>query len=96
MSDITEHIEYIKEEGSKLTPEEQLKLEVIQNLLEPCDRTIYGQKLKEAAERLGVSVRSVQRLFKQYQQEGLSALTTSNTVRSLIWERRKVIKSYRA
>jgi putative transposase len=50
---------------TELSEEAQLKLEVIQNLLEPCDRTTYGQKLKEAAEKLGVTVRTVQRLVKK-------------------------------
>jgi putative transposase len=36
-------------------------------LLEPCDRATYGQKLKEAAEKLDVSVRTVQRLVKKWE-----------------------------
>ncbi len=32
----------------------------------------------EGAKKLGVSVRSVQRLFKTYQEEGLAALTSTN------------------
>lgn len=36
---------------TELSEEAQLKLEVIESLLEPCDRTTYGQKLKEAAEK---------------------------------------------
>jgi putative transposase len=38
-----------------------LKMEVIQSLLENSDRTTYTQKLKEAAEKLGKSVRTVRR-----------------------------------
>jgi hypothetical protein len=30
----------------------------------PCDRKTYGQKLQEAAEKLGVSLQTVQRLVK--------------------------------
>jgi putative transposase len=56
---------------TELSQEAQLKLEVIQSLLEPCDRTTYGQKLKEAAEKLGVSVRTVQRLVKKWEEDGL-------------------------
>ena len=59
---------------SDLPPKERDRLEVIQTLLEPCDRATYGQKLRAAAEKLGISVRSLQRLFRRYQQEGLSAL----------------------
>ena len=49
---------------SELPEKEKVKLEVIQTLLEPCDRTIYGERLREGAKKLGISVRSVQRLFK--------------------------------
>lgn len=62
---------------SELSLEGQLKLEVIQSLLEPCDRSTYGERLGDGARKLGVSVRSVQRLFKQYQQEGNTALISS-------------------
>jgi putative transposase len=61
---------------AELNEEGQLKLEVIQTLLEPCDRITYGQKLREAAAKLGKSVRTVQRLVKKWEQEGLLALTT--------------------
>ncbi len=60
---------------TQLSEEAQLKLEVIQSLLEPCDRNTYGQKLKEAAEKLGVSVRTVQRLVKKWEQDGVVGLT---------------------
>lgn len=56
---------------TELSEEAQLKLEVIQTLLEPCDRTTYGQKLKEAADTLGVTVRTVQRLVKKWEEDGL-------------------------
>lgn len=72
-----EHTETIpKPIVSELPVEAQTKLEVIQTLLEPCDRTAYGHKLREGAMKLGISVRSLQRLFKRYQQEGLTALVT--------------------
>jgi putative transposase len=51
---------------TELNPEGQLKLEVIQSLLEPCDRVTYGQRLRDGAQKLDISVRSVQRLFKKY------------------------------
>ncbi|WP_242054691.1 helix-turn-helix domain-containing protein [Nostoc sp. FACHB-190] len=60
---------------TELSEEAQLKLEVIQSLLEPCDRTTYGQKLKEAAEKLGVTVRTVQRLVKKWEEDGLVGFT---------------------
>ena len=61
----------------QLDEEAQRKLEVIQSLLEPCDRTTYGQKLREATLKLGCSVRTVQRLVKRWEVEGVSALMTS-------------------
>ncbi|MEH2413298.1 Mu transposase C-terminal domain-containing protein [Nostoc sp.] len=60
---------------TQLSEEAQLKLEVIQSLLEPCDRTTYGQKLREAAEKLNVSLRTVQRLVKNWEQDGLVGFT---------------------
>lgn len=59
---------------STLTPEAQRKLEVFQSLIEPCDKATYGQKLRAAAEKLGVSVRQVQRLVKRWEKEGSEAI----------------------
>ncbi|MEH2013836.1 Mu transposase C-terminal domain-containing protein [Nostoc sp.] len=59
---------------SKLSDEALLKIEVIQSLLENSDRTTYTQKLKEAAEKLGKSVRTVRRLVDKWEQEGLAGL----------------------
>ncbi len=60
---------------TELDEEAQLKLEVIQTLLEPCDRATYGKRLREAAEKLGKSKRTVQRLVKKWEEEGLAGLT---------------------
>ncbi|WP_371819496.1 Mu transposase C-terminal domain-containing protein [Tolypothrix sp. PCC 7910] len=49
-------------------------MEVIQSLLEAGDRTTYAQRLKEAAEKLGKSVRTVRRLIDKWEQEGLLGL----------------------
>lgn len=62
----------------ELSEEAQLKMEVIQSLLEPCDRATYGEKLRDAAKKLGKTVRTVQRLVKQYQSEGLAALSDTS------------------
>lgn len=53
--------------------EASLELQVIQKLLEPCDRKTYGQRLKAAAEKLECSVRTVQRLVKKWEEDGLGA-----------------------
>lgn len=60
---------------TELDEEAQLKLEVIQSLLEPCNRATYSKKLKEATEKLGKSKRTVQRLVKKWEEEGLAAIT---------------------
>lgn len=60
-----------------LDEEAQRKLEVIQSLLEPCDRTTYGEKLRDAAQTLDCSVRTVQRLVKRWETEGVAALVSS-------------------
>jgi putative transposase len=59
----------------RILVEAKLKMEVLQSLLEPCDRKTYGIKLKQAAEKLGKTVRTLQRLVKKYQEQGLSAIT---------------------
>lgn len=51
---------------TQFSDEAKLKMEVIQSLLEPCDRKTYGERLKEAADKLGKSVRTVQRLVKKW------------------------------
>ncbi len=38
---------------TELDEEARKKLKVIQTLLEPCERATYGQRLKDAAEKLG-------------------------------------------
>ena len=57
-----------------VSAEASLKLQVIQKLIEPCDRATYGQRLKTASEKLECSVRTVQRLVKKWEEEGLAAL----------------------
>ena len=63
---------------SELEGKAKARLEVIQNLLEPCDRTTYGERLRAGAQKLGISVRSLQRLFKKYQEQGLTALVSTS------------------
>lgn len=53
--------------------EARLKLEVIQKLIEPCDRQSYGERLRAAAVKLECSTRTVQRLVKKWEEEGLAA-----------------------
>ncbi|MEH1907696.1 Mu transposase C-terminal domain-containing protein [Nostoc sp.] len=65
---------------SKLSDEALVKMEVIQSLLKNSDRTTYTQKLKEAAEKLGKSVRTVRRLVDKWEQEGLAGLAQDQRV----------------
>ncbi len=58
----------------ELSDEALLKMEVIQSLLENNDRATYTQRLQQAAEKLGKSVRTVRRLVDKWEQEGLAGL----------------------
>lgn len=58
----------------QLSNEQKLLLEIVQSLSEPCDRKTYKQKLEEAAQKLGKSKRTVQRLMKDWKENGVSAL----------------------
>ncbi len=63
---------------TQLSHEERYVLEVIQDLLEPCDRKTYGEKQREAAAKLGKSVRTIRRLVKKWEEQGLAAIQTTN------------------
>ncbi|MEH1988072.1 MULTISPECIES: DDE-type integrase/transposase/recombinase [unclassified Nostoc] len=56
---------------TELSAEAKLRVEVLQSLIGSCDRKTYGIKLKQAAEKLGKTVRTV----KKYQEQGLSGVT---------------------
>ncbi|GET43921.1 helix-turn-helix domain-containing protein [Microseira wollei] len=55
---------------TEFSDEAFLLQQIIQSLLLPCDRITYGQRQREAAERLGVSVRTVRRLVKKWEEKG--------------------------
>lgn len=59
---------------TELSADDRHLLEMIQKLLEPCDRITYGQRQREVAAKLGKSVRTVRRLVKKWEEEGLAAL----------------------
>lgn len=52
-------------------------MEIIQSLTEPCDRKTYGIKKREAAQKLGVSLRQVERLLQKWQEQGMVGITTT-------------------
>ncbi|MGQ4648131.1 Mu transposase C-terminal domain-containing protein [Lyngbya aestuarii] len=62
-----------------ITDEVRLKMEVIESLTSPCDRQTYSTRKREAAEKLGVTLRSIERLLKKYQEQGLVALTKTRS-----------------
>lgn len=64
--------------SSELKGIAKIRLEVVQSLLESGDRSEHGERLRAGAKKLGISVRSVQRLFKKYQEQGLTALVPTD------------------
>ncbi|MEG4199531.1 Mu transposase C-terminal domain-containing protein [Microcoleus sp. Pol12A5] len=74
ISDERGNIEEANTIASELSDEAKLKIEVIQSLMEAGDRATYAQKLKEAAQKLGKSVRTVRRLVDKWEEQGLSGL----------------------
>ncbi|HEY9803841.1 MAG TPA: Mu transposase C-terminal domain-containing protein [Leptolyngbyaceae cyanobacterium] len=61
---------------NELSADDRHLLEMIQKLLEPCDRITYGERQREVAAKLGKSVRTVRRLVKKWEEQGLPALQT--------------------
>ena len=66
---------------TQLSHEERLVLEVIQGLLEPCDRKTYGERQRQAAAKLGKSVRTIRRLVKKWEEQGLAGIGIKYPVR---------------
>ena len=63
----------------EVSEETKLRIKVIGSLIEPCDRQLYRQRKQEAAQKLGVSIRSIERLLKKYREEGLVGITANRT-----------------
>ncbi len=64
-----------------ITDEVKAKIDMIQSLIEPCDRQTYRQRKEQAAKKLGVTIRSVERLLKKYREQGLIALVKTRSDR---------------
>jgi putative transposase len=60
---------------SALSPEAQLKLKVIESLLAAENKQVYATRIKEAAVKLDKSERTIRRMVKKWEQEGLVGLT---------------------
>ncbi len=61
--------------ASEPTIEVQQQIEVIQQLIAAQGTERYGKLQQQAAKKLGISVRSLQRLVKRWREQGLSALS---------------------
>lgn len=57
-----------------LSEVEQKRLSLIQELLSVQKTPNYGKCQREVAKKLGITVRSVRRLLRRYQQEGISSI----------------------
>jgi putative transposase len=65
---------YMNKEARGLPFEVNQELfDALSPLMEPCDRKTYSLRLREVAERLGKSKRTIQRLMKRWQEVGISA-----------------------
>ena len=62
---------------TELSEEIKRKMEIIESLMEPCDHKTYRKKLKKASKKLGKSKRTVQRLLKRWENEGIAGLTST-------------------
>jgi putative transposase len=60
---------------SALSPEAQMKLAVIESLMAAENKQVYATRLKEAAAKLDKSERTIRRLVKKWEQDGLVGLT---------------------
>ncbi len=61
--------------GEALPHEVQQRMEVMQMLMAYQGTDRYGKIQRRAAEKLGISLRSVQRLIKSWQEQGLAGLS---------------------
>lgn len=87
--------------GEALPHEVQQRMEVIQMLMAYQGTDRYGKIQRRAAEKLGVSLRSVQRLIKSWQEQGLAGLSRQTrsdqgVVRTSPEWQHFVIKTYQA
>lgn len=62
------------------TIEVQQRIEIIQTLISAQGTDCYGKLQQQAAKKLGITVRSLQRLMKRWREQGLSALTKQQRV----------------
>lgn len=59
---------------TQLSERQRQRLEVIQNLIAAPDRATYRQRQQAAAERLNLSISSIQRLVREWEKQGIAGL----------------------
>lgn len=67
-------VEAVGEVIHSLSEDERKRLSILQELLATAGQPGYGQRQAAAAQKLGISVRSVRRLVKQLQSEGIGSV----------------------
>ncbi|MGL4619707.1 MAG: Mu transposase C-terminal domain-containing protein, partial [Chroococcidiopsis sp.] len=91
----------IAQEVKVLPDDVQRRLEVIQNLITYQGTNRYAQMQRQAAQKLGITVRSVQRLLKTWREQGLAGLSKKRRSDrlalkiSLDWQK-FIVKTYRS
>ena len=60
---------------TQLSERQRLRVEVIQDLMAAPDRASYRQRQQSAAERLDLSLSSIQRLVREWKQKGIAGLS---------------------
>ena len=66
--------EKVSEIICSLTPEEQKRLSLIQELLEAQGQPNYGQRCEALAQKEGITVRSLRRWLQNYRKEGIASV----------------------
>ncbi|MCG6136811.1 MAG: helix-turn-helix domain-containing protein [Nostoc sp. LLA-1] len=69
----------INEIVTELSADDRHLLDLIQKLIEPCDRITYGERQREVAAKLGKSVRTVRRLVKKWEEGRFSCTSNHGT-----------------
>ncbi len=92
--------EAVNERMRSLSPEEQARLMVLQELLATANQPGYGKRQQMVAQKLGITVRSVRRLVRRLREEKIvSVLRRSRSDRGALliseeWQK-FIIKTYR-
>ena len=64
----------------ELSQEARRWVEAIGKLREPCDRKTYGQRKRAIAKQFGVSLKTIERKVKDWEEKGIAAFTETDRV----------------